>query len=412
VYVPYRAFRQPIHFDATIHPERALSPPEGDSNTVLAHKPVSSSSFTYAELFAGIGGFGVALDALGGTCMFCSELQERCRNVYAANFPNTDSTVVHGDIGLVPDNALPRPGSLDLVVGGFPCQPFSKLGNQPGLDCPKNGSHLFREILRVLIVSQPKAFLFENVPGLLGTRDTLDVMIDAFRNEAGYDVTFEVCNARCLTASSRKRLFFVGLRQCENNDTSTNDFTFPYIPDLRLRARDVLDYYFDIDDDCCNDNVPRRLLHLSPDQLKQLLASKRWRPADLAWPNTVLETLVSHYGVSICRGRLSGQLVPTNRGTPRRFTPRECLRLMGFPRSYVVPTVQTRLELNEQYQMIGNAVPPPLVAALAGAVLGHTQPQHLNNERDSWIAFGQATGIALARRATSASGKRNNGLQQ
>ena len=161
-------------------------------------------------MFAGIGGFGVALEALGGKCVFYSELLTECRETYKLNFPDTNDSFIHGDIYEVPDSAFPR--HLDLLVAGFPCQPFSNLGEQPGFNCEKGRGHLFLQIVRALNLSQPKAFLLENVPGLLGMKDTLDVIVKAFCG-AGYKVNAEVCSARGLTATGRKRLFFVGIRQ-------------------------------------------------------------------------------------------------------------------------------------------------------------------------------------------------------
>ncbi|KAL9190810.1 hypothetical protein ACHAXT_000516 [Thalassiosira profunda] len=189
--------------DARIHPELE---PKGFvlpdiSLKRLDKSVVSDSAFTYGEMFGGIGGFGVALEQLGGKCVFYSEIDERCRETYALNF-DTPLNCIHRDIYKVPDAAFPN--NLDLLVAGFPCQPFSTLGEQPGFHCDKGRGHLYLEIVRALKSSRPKAFLFENVQGLLGLKDTLNEIVTAFRG-AGYDVNFEVCSARGLTATNRKR---------------------------------------------------------------------------------------------------------------------------------------------------------------------------------------------------------------
>ena len=233
---------------------------------------------------------------------------------------------IHGDIYQVPDSSFPVDSpSLDLLVGGFPCQPFSALGKQPGLSCPKG--NLFLEIVRMLRVSKPKAFLLENVPGLVGMEDTFKIIVTALEDE-GYDVTYEVCSARGLTVTGRKRLFLVGLRRGIDGEScrEPNKFEFPFVPDLSLMFRDVLDF----------DNLPQQeldILRLSTSTFDQLLNNRRWKPSRLAWPNTKGDTLTSHYGNSVGRGE--SQLVPCKAPyAPRRFSVREMARMMGFPNSY------------------------------------------------------------------------------
>jgi DNA (cytosine-5)-methyltransferase 1 len=399
-----RAVRDPPYFDARIHPDRQLN-----TTTHKIEKP-SKASFAYVDLFAGMGGFAVALDALGGTCLLASEIDTACQRLYQHNFPQAP---LLGDIYSIQNHQLPTTTPVDLLVGGFPCQPFSTLGDQPGIDCPKAGG-LFLEIVRLLKVIQPKAFLLENVPGLLAMKDTFQAIKHALEG-AGYDVTFEVCNARCLTATSRKRLFLVGfLKQERQDDVSASSnttpdpssehctFQFPYVPDLQLKAYDVIDYTSQE-----LSTMERDLLPISDDQLDQLNKGRQWRPAHMAWPNTVCDTLVSHYGNSIARGH--SQLVPvsasyttttsTSNTNPRRFSPRECLRLMGFPNSYELPPKSSEIQgdrafLKEQYRMAGNAVCPPLIAALAAAVLGCALDDH------RWVPYGRQVAVDLAYQAT------------
>ena len=139
--IPHRA-RDPPDIDATLHPER-IPKDWKNQNIVETISQIASfpegcnsvqPSFTYAEMFGGIGGFGVALKAMGGSCVFYSELEEPIRAVYSLNF-DTQSANIHGDIYQVSDDQIPT--ELDLLVAGFPCQPFSSLGKQPGFECPK-----------------------------------------------------------------------------------------------------------------------------------------------------------------------------------------------------------------------------------------------------------------------------------
>ena len=197
------------------------------------------------------------------------------------------------------------------------CQPFSSLGQQPGIDCESGRGVLFLQIVRVLQLSRPKSFLLENVPGLLGMTDTLNVIVDALRG-AGYKVTAEICSSRGLTATNRKRLFFVGIRQdlvsqptdnlhpkrvkTDQSPFDSSFFQFPYIPDLRLCSHDILEY----------DSLPQSeldILRLSNETWEQLSQRSRWRPHHLAWPNGHCDTLTSHYGNAVGRGE--SQLVPS-----------------------------------------------------------------------------------------------------
>ena len=193
---------QPI--DATCHPELQYRPDIRDNRSYTTTFPSitpKNKEFTFIELFAGIGGFGIALEALGGCCLLACEIDERCRSVYAQNM--NPSVPLYGDIHQIPDYAFPSiQDDTDLLVGGFPCQPFSSLGQQPGLKDVNRGQ-LYLQIVRALQLSQPKAFLLENVPGLLRMTIELSTIINALEG-AGYCVSTELVSSRGLTATSRK----------------------------------------------------------------------------------------------------------------------------------------------------------------------------------------------------------------
>ena len=157
--------------------------------------------------------------------------------------------------------------------------------------------------------------------------ETYETILATFQ-KAGYRIKTEICSARGLTSTTRKRLFFVGIR----NDIDTPPFQFPFVPDLKIRAQDILDY------DTLSDEE-MDILRLSETTFAQLLQNRRWRPAHMAWPNRVCDTITSHYGNSVGRGE--SQLVPCHAPhRPRRFSIRECARLMGFPSYYKVRTFQ------------------------------------------------------------------------
>lgn len=276
---------------------------------------------------------------------------------------------------------------------GFPCQPFSNMSTQPGFHCEKGRGLLFQQIVRVLDVSKPKAFLFENVPGLRDMDETCQHILGSFQ-AAGYQVFTEVCSSRGLTATSRKRLFFFGFR----NDFGVDSFELSFIPDLQLKAENILDY-----DDIPDEDL--EVLRLADTTMNQLINCGRWRPHSLAWPNTCCDTITSHYGNAVGRGE--SQLVPCHAPNhPRRFSPRECARLMGFPNSYrLIPKKenQSRIAYYKQfYRMFGNAVCPPLIAALAGCVLDQLGLS-LDARRINLVERGLRTAIYLAKEAERAS---------
>ncbi|CAJ1422201.1 unnamed protein product [Effrenium voratum] len=370
------------------------------------------STFTFAELFAGIGGFRVGLEALGGRCVFASEIDSSAREVYLLNFG--DDPLVAGDIYEVPDSAIPQ---VDLLVGGFPCQPFSALGSQPAFDDERG--LLFREIVRVLKASDARAFLLENVPGLLGCDDgrTLQAIKDELML-AGYEVQIHTANARNLTAQARKRVFFFGLK--ENGDGGPNDgdesrsgpsrpggfqnWRLPFVPSLQLRARDFLQSDEELDE---NEDI----YGLSHEQFKQLRASPKWSRRGgmthtLVWEDKLCDTLVSHYGTSLAKGnsQLVPRLAPLN---PRRFTPRECARLMGFPDSFRLTERKAgenpNIWFRALYKMLGNSVCPPLVAVLASGLLealGLPPPQG-GADDGTWEVYGGSCALRLALEAVA-----------
>ena len=442
-------------FDATIHPQKMPKDFSQRFHEFVRHQihqkqcsstdhfnqkynlrtPEGKHHFTFCELFAGIGGFGVALERIGGKCVFASEIYKPAIHIYESNLDTTylRNNKVSGDIWNVKTEDIPR---HDLLVGGFPCQPFTSLGLQLGLkdekvvsgrcgkteedhnsQCANQGrGQLFTQIVRILSHVRPKAFLLENVPGLVTTDagKALETILAALKG-AGYSVSYEICSARGVTAQSRKRLFIVGI--LNESLESSPQFEFPFIPDLQLRAGDVLHTSEELESASLSPEtfgIPKTissnpnissLFRLTDSQMDQLChRSKSWKSAKLAWDNTTCDTIDSHYGITIGKG--NSQLVPSQAPHhPRRFTPRECARIMGFPNWFELGGSSCKYSLNqkydnntafnsfikEQYFMLGNAVCPPLIAVLAGAVLNHI----LEDERD-WSDVGLWSGLSLA----------------
>ena len=188
--------------------------------------------FTYAELFAGIGGFRLALDALGGKCVFASEIEPCAAATYARNFGEQPA----GDITEVNTEVVPE---HDLLTAGFPCQSFSRTGEQLGLSDSRGD--LFFEIVRVATKGRPRALLLENVPNLLriGNGHTLHIILSAL-SEAGYHSRVQLINAAALVPQHRERLYIVAFRADQHAAAAA--FSWPLLPATRLtRVRDILE---------------------------------------------------------------------------------------------------------------------------------------------------------------------------
>ena len=192
--------------------------------------PVSGARFTFAEIFAGVGGFRLGLEPLGGRGVFASEIEKWAMKAYQTHFP-ADGALMVGDISGVYASSLP---AVDLLTAGFPCQPFSDRGRRPGL--LDDRGQLYRELVRLLIARQPAAFLFENVSGLVtmeggsrsmrGERRAADVAetsdhftpgatftrILAELTACGYRVSWRVLSSRHWLAQHRERVYIVGFR--------------------------------------------------------------------------------------------------------------------------------------------------------------------------------------------------------
>jgi DNA (cytosine-5)-methyltransferase 1 len=321
------------------------------------------AAFTYIELFAGIGGFRVALDAMGGRCVFSSEIDRFARASYAENH---SGELPAGDITSIDARSVP---AHDVLTAGFPCQPFSFSGARKGFGDTRGT--LFREIVRLARALRPKALLLENVRGL-ETHDegrTLSTVVHELQG-CGYRVTWQVLDAAALLPQQRLRLFIVALR-----DDLGAHFEFPCLPSLGRVVRDVLQ-------PCASTGSPAALpadeeqrLTLSQHQLGKVLAqpyTRRHPQARFLCNPTAAaaRTLQSSYGhymvgsqfVPACSSAVDADLKSLAAEPWRRFSARECARLQGFPETW-------RLHPQRSYNLLGNAVPPPLVAMVVAPLL-------------------------------------------
>lgn len=336
--------------------------------------------FTYIDLFAGIGGLRRSFDALGGECVFTSEWDKFAQKTYRANFPSDDHTI-EGDIREVDSADIPE---HDLLLAGFPCQPFSiagvskknSLGRDHGFRCEAQGT-LFFEVARVLEYHKPKAFLLENVKNLLnhdGGR-TFDVIYKTLTEELGYSVQYRILDARSWVPQHRERIFIVGFQDA--NDFSLNDIVIP--PE---KSNPLLGAILHPEDGSEAEEQPYTL---GPEGLvndKYTLSRKLWQylknyaAKHKKAGNGFGYGLFDRDGVArtlSARYYKDGSEILISRGprkNPRRLTPRECARLMGFDRDYdnpfVIPVSDT-----QAYKQFGNAVVVPVVEAVAKQMVPH-----------------------------------------
>jgi len=326
----------------------------------------NTSSFSYIELFAGIGGFRVALSRLGGRCVFASEVNRFCVQNYKLNFGDQPA----GDICQIPTDQIPN---HDLLVGGFPCQPFSSSGSQSGMNDPQGRGVLFREIIRILYGKQPRSFLLENVRGLYLHEggETLKLIVKELEN-CGYSVKYELIDAIKLLPQERCRLFFVGIRKDLN---LSKEFKFPFIPHLNRGVQDILHGPNEIS------NLEVEKLSLNTNQLNKVKSQpytiKHPQARFLTDPTVATKTIQSSY----TRYMVGSQFVPVIFGQDnkwRRFSSREVARLQGFPEE------PFHLCEKRAYHMIGNAVAPPLIAMIVATLLQYVKNAGKHNNDEGW----------------------------
>lgn len=333
----------------------------------------TAPAFRFIDLFAGIGGLRRGFEPLGGQCVFTSEWDRYSAQTYRANYPH-DAHGVAGDITGIEAQDIPP---HDLLLAGFPCQPFSiagvskknALGRRHGFACEAQGT-LFFDVARIIAHHRPRAFLLENVKNLVNHDKgrTFEVIRKVLTEELGYHIHWKVIDARSWVPQHRERIFIAGFR--EPTGFSFDGMTLPD-PLHGPRLGSILhpeDGSEAPEKPFTEGNIGRVSgKYALSDHLWQYLqdyaAKHRARGNGfgfgLAGPDSVTRTLSARYykdGSEI--------LVERSDGNPRRLTPRECARLMGFDapdgQDFVIPVSDT-----QAYRQFGNAVVVPVVQAVA-----------------------------------------------
>lgn len=315
---------------------------------------MNNNKFTFIDLFAGLGGFRIAAQNLGGKCVFSSEIDHNAQKTYAYNFGETP----YGDI-TSEEVKKAIPSSFDFLFGGFPCQPFSIAGFQKGFDDTRGT--LFYDIVEIIKTRKPKAVLLENVKNLASHDEGKTFSVIKSNLEAlGYKVFFKVMNAMdyANVPQNRERIFIVGFDS--EQVKSCDSFKFPCRQSLTRKIEDCIDF----------SNTDTRLIYDEKfphfDELKKEMTDSnsvyQWRRKYVRKnKSNVCPTLTANMGTG-------GHNVPLiiRGGIIRKLSPKECLNFQGFPESYNFPK---DISKSAMYKQAGNSVVVPLVQAVCEQML-------------------------------------------
>ncbi|MDR2970997.1 MAG: DNA (cytosine-5-)-methyltransferase [Bacteroidales bacterium] len=338
----------------------------------------TKSGFTFIDLFAGIGGIRKGFEQAGGTCVFSSEWDSYAQKTYTTNFPSDEP--INGDITQIKAKRIPE---HDLLLAGFPCQPFSIAGvskknalGQPTGFSDKTQGTLFFDVARIIKEKQPKAFVLENVKNLKShdRGNTFKVITETLTQELGYTIDYKVIDGQSWVPQRRERIVIVGFK----NPTlfSLESITIPPKGEIKmgyiLHKKNENEPFLEHDQDKYYDFRKNRVQdkYTLTDHLWTYLQNyaKKHKAAGngfgfgLVTEDDIARTLSARYykdgsEILVYQGK---------KKNPRRLTPRECARLMGYPDDFIIPVSDTRA-----YKQFGNSVIVPLFHTIAKAVKPH-----------------------------------------
>lgn len=333
------------------------------------------TKLTFIDLFAGIGGMRIGFEANDFQCVFTSEWNKFSQKTYETNFPN--SHPIAGDVTKLTADDIPN---HNVLVAGFPCQPFSiagvskknSLGIPHGFECKTQGT-LFFEVAKIIESKRPRAFLLENVKNLKqhNKGKTFEVIMDVLQNDLKYNVTYKIIDAKHFLPQHRERIFIVGF-----DETVNFDWSLANIPEISSNSP-KMNSVLHPEDGTESDEPPYTTGARASVNPKYTLSDKLWNYLQeysakhkakgngfgfgLVGPHDTSRTLSARYykdGSEI--------LVKQHDKNPRRLTPRECARLMGFPDSYSIPVSDT-----QAYKQFGNSVAVPVIKEVARLIKLH-----------------------------------------
>lgn len=311
---------------------------------------MSAKKFTFIDLFAGIGGMRLAFEQAGGRCVYSSEWNKYSQITYAANFNETPE----GDITKVDAKDIPN---HDILIAGFPCQPFSiagvskkkSLGRATGFEDKTQGT-LFFDVCRILKEKRPKAFLLENVKNLCShdKGNTFKVICESLK-ELDYEFYYQILDGQNYVPQHRERIIIVGFDRRRYKDNIRFEFKIKPVEPKPL-MRDILENRVD-----SKYTLSDKLWEYLQNYAEKHKKAGNGFGYGIAPRDGISRTLSARYykdGSEI--------LIQQKGKNPRRLTPRECARLQGFPDSFVIPVSDT-----QAYRQFGNSVVVPLIYAVA-----------------------------------------------
>lgn len=334
-------------------------------------KKNNHNKFTFIDLFAGIGGIRMGFEKQGGNCVYTSEWNPASQKTYLENFPEKENHQFVGDITQVDENEIP---DHDILLAGFPCQPFSiagvskmnSLGRPTGFECTTQGT-LFFDVARIIAAKRPKAFLLENVKNLISHAkgNTFKVICETLQNELGYQIFYRVIDGQHFVPQHRERLIILGFKNAIPNNPF-DDISLPEKGIIKLSS------ILHPQDGTEGSEEPYTIGEKAVVNPKYTLTPNLWKYLQdyaekhrlagngfgygLVTKDDVARTLSARY-------YKDGSEILISQGShkrPRRLTPRECARLMGFPDSFRIPVSDT-----QAYRQFGNSVVVPAIEEAA-----------------------------------------------
>ena len=327
------------------------------------------SKFQFIDLFAGIGGIRMAFERAGGSCVFTSEWNKYAAKMYEDNFGERPA----GDITKIKAEDIPK---HDVLLAGFPCQPFSvagvskkqSLGRKHGFEDKTQGT-LFFDVARIIKHHKPRMFMLENVKNLKSHDGgkTFEVIMETLREDLGYTVNYQIVDARTEVPQQRQRIYIVGTRDGE-------PFKFPKfggddkkLKEILQKPREVTGKY------TITDGVWRALQRHAENHRSK----GNGFGYGLVGPEDVARTLSARYykdGAEI--------LIKQKNKNPRRLSPLECARLMGFPDDFRISISDT-----QAYKCFGNSVVVPVVEKIAKKMAREPILKELSKLKQTEIDF-------------------------
>lgn len=336
-----------------------------------------ANDFTFIDLFAGIGGFNLALQRNGGRCVFSSEWDKSAKTTYFKNYgkiPFGDINQFTGE-GVSEDELDHLIPTHNILAGGFPCQPFSHagvsartaLGLAHGFDCDTQGN-LFHSIAKIAYVKQPEVVFMENVRNLVThdngetfqvIRETMEQLGDGVPLKQNYKFFYALVNSQTVVAQRRVRCFMVCIREDIWNGKEQRDFVFPDFIGEPIPLRRVTEGT--TEEEAEEYTISERLWQGHINRTQRNLERNTGFTAHEADLDRPSNTIVARYGKD---GKEC--LVPQDGPTPRKLTRDECRQLFGYPQNFWMPAAKT-----PTYKQFGNSVVVPVVEAISQNIVDY-----------------------------------------